>query len=606
MDPCFYDGARGARARARASGTRGTSCRARGASCRARGRSHRPQAGGRSEDYLEYERQMEARYSDDEIQVVEHKHEQYIRNIILNQGNEYNKLIDMGFFSGSHETIQIIELKDCVDYLTHGLSIQFIEDKCTENPVLRKLRESLSLSIFAVTSPERNYLYGPTIRALMKILDFYDILIRSIREIPEYYHKYRYERYVEYCISSGGLFMIPTFASIGATDFLKLRAFPLFPVGLNIKLEFVDEFYQSPIEFFIHDINHSRRMYESNIRDMETKNVDTTDQENVTEYYKQSNDCVKKLMRIINNKINSKGMKAHSKVMKELLHYHGGERAAASLAGGSNPPILIRADQALARPAERAHQVSQIDIPTIVPDGTIVTKPVYHLEMDDYSTIDKSTPIDLGYSQLIKIIVFEITHEDALPMSVDVICSTILRNSGIETDFSRVSPIGKIETSIELGGSILGFVKYKLRNGFFDSVENPLDFVVRHFYRTDKQIAIATQILLAKMCDNVVSNNSPNYERIMINITDKEGLNTPLTEDLLASFMPEILNNEKYGDLTEEDVNKLRLKIGRLAPNEYTGDRPKPVTEQGNLLEKLGTSTRRKRNKTKKKSKRFR
>ena len=519
--------------------------------------------------YLEYERQMNERYSDANIQVVKNKHDAYIRNIIKNQGTEYNKLIEKGFFSGSHETIQIIELKDCVDYLKHGLDIQFIEDKCRENLVLQKLRDSLLCSILAVTvDPESNYLYGPTIRALIKIIDFYDILIRSIKEAQPYYHKYRYERYVEYCISSGGLFIIPTFASIGATDLLKLRAFPLFPVGLNIKLEFVDEYYQTPIEFFIHDINHSRRMYESNISDMEKNRVDKTDQSKVTEYYNQSNACVNKLMSIINNKINSKGQ--------------------------PHP------------------QVSKIDIPTIYPDGTKEKKQAYHLDMDDYSTIVKSTPIDLGYSQLIKIIVFEITHEDALPMREDVICSTILRNSGIETFFPRLSQEGKIKTSIELGGSILGFVKYKLRNGFFDSVEKPLDFVVKHFYRTDKQIAIATQILLAKMCVNVVENNSPDYERIMINITDKEGLNAPLTGDLLKIFMPEILINEKYGDLTETDVNNLRVKNNITTQNLYTGERPKPVTEQGNLLGKLGgknTKRRlklRKRNKTKKKSKRFR
>jgi hypothetical protein len=74
----------------------------------------------------------------------------------------------------------------------------------------------------------------------------------------------------------------------------------------------------------------------------------------------------------------------------------------------------------------------------------------------------------------------------------------------------------------------------------------------------------------------------------MINITDKEGLNIPLTDDLLKTFMPEILSNEKYGDLKENDVNNLRLKNNIRTQNLYTGERPKPVTEQGNLLGKLG------------------
>ena len=303
-------------------------------------------------------------------------------------------------------------------------------------------------------------------------------------------------------------------------------------------------------------------MYESNIIDMEKNGVDKRDQSQVTEYYNQSFGCLKKLMSIMKNTIKSK----------------------------------------------EQPNVSQIFIPTIYPDGSKEFKSVYHLEMDDYSNIDISTPIDLGYSQLIKIIVFEITHEDSLPMREDVICSTILRNSGIETAFPRISQEGKIITSIEQGGSILGFVKYKLRNGFFDSVDNPLDVVVKHFYRTDKQIAIATQILLAKMCGYVVANNSPDYDRIMINITDKEGLNTPVNQELLDKFeeFNSILINEKYGDLTEGDVNKIREKNKIMKPNLYTGDRPKPVTEQGNLLKKLGGKNTKRtrrlalRNKTKK------
>jgi hypothetical protein len=81
---------------------------------------------------------------------------------------------------------------------------------------------------------------------------------------------------------------------------------------------------------------------------------------------------------------------------------------------------------------------------------------------------------------------------------------------------------------------------------------------------------------------------------------------------LLNNFIPEILSDEKYGDLTEEDVNKVREKNNIMTTNLYTGERPKPVTEQGNLLAKLGgknTKRRlalRKMNKTKKKSKRFR
>jgi len=502
------------------------------------------------DEYAEYELQIKNRYSDDKAKELLTKHNAYIRTVISDQGTEYAKLVQMGFFSGSHETVRIPELKECLDYLKHGLDIPLIENKCKENTVLQKVRDSLICSILSVTAnPESNYLYGPTIRVLMKILDFYDIVIRTIKEVPPYYHKYRYERYVEQCISSGGLFLVPTFASIGATDLLKLRAYPLFPIGLNIKLEFVDEFYQTPIEFFVHDINHSRRMYESNLIDIKKNGINIDDQSQVTEYYNGSLKCINKIIDILKNVIKS-----------------------------SDQP-----------------NVKQITVPVLSPDGSRQTKQQNHLDVEDYSTLDISTPIDLGYAQIIKIIVFEITHEDALPMREDVICSTILRNSGIETAFPRLSQEGKVITSIERGGSILGFVKYKLRNGFFDSIDNPLDVVVKHYYRTDKQIAIATQILLSRLCTNTVSNNSPDYNRILINITDKEGLNLPVNKDLLSKYMPEILADQKYGDMTENDVNEMRKKNNIHTQNAYTGDRPAPITEQGNLLAKLGGKTARRR-----------
>jgi hypothetical protein len=501
-------------------------------------------------EYEEYKKQINEHYSAEKIMVIKEKHERYVRNIISNQGVEYNKLVEKGFFLGCHETIQIIELKDCVDYLKHGLDIEIIEKKCRENPILRQLRDSLLCSIFSVTSnDELSYLYGPTIRVLIKILDFYDIIIRSIKEVPPYYHKYRYERYVEFCISFKDLFIFPTFAYIGATDLIKLRPYPLFPVGMTLTLEFVDEYFQTPIEFFIHDINHSRRMIESNISDMLKNGLDIQDQSQVTEYYNQSEACLQKVLDIMKNTIKAK--------------------------------------------EQPQPNVSEIHIPSIAPDGSKSFQRVFHLDIDDYSRVNMSTPIDQGYSQIIKIIVFEITHEDALPMREDVICSTILRNSGIETIFPRLSQEGKVINSIVYGGSILGFVKYKLRNGFFDSLEHPLDIVVKHFYRTDNQIAIATKILLSKLCNNTVTNNSSDDERILINITDKEGLNLPVNEDLIVKFMPEVLADEKYGDLPEAKIYELRTKNNITEENLYTGERPKPVTEQEKLLTKLGGTKKR-------------
>jgi hypothetical protein len=256
----------------------------------------------------------------------------------------------------------IPELKLCIDYLKYGLDIDFINQKCRENSVLEQLRQSLYCSIFAVTSDKENsYLYGSTIRVIMKIIDFYDILIRSIKQVPPYYHKYRYERYVDYCISqaSNGLFMFPTFANIGATDLLKLRCYPMFPIGLSLTLTFVDEYEQTPVEFFIHDINHIRRMFDSNILDMNQKNIDTSNFDDTVLYYNASYQCLKEIFTIINNNTNKKTQ------LTESYEY--------------------------------------INIPKIEMDKSQTDIRIVHLKKDDYSHVINDEPIDLGYSQLIKI-----------------------------------------------------------------------------------------------------------------------------------------------------------------------------------------------------------
>jgi hypothetical protein len=509
-------------------------------------------------EYLDYFKQIKTKYLDKEIQDTIRLHNDYVKNIIDNGKTVYPSL--RTFFEMNPVMTSIPELKLCIDYLKYGLDIDFINQKCHENSVLDQLRQSLYCSIFAVTSDKENsYLYGSTIRVIMKIIDFYDIIIRSVKQVPPYYHKYRYERYVDYCISqaSNGLFMFPTFANIGATDLLKLRCYPMFPIGLSLTMTFVDEYEQSPVEFFIHDINHIRRMFESNILDMNQKNIDISNFDDTVSYYNASYLCLKEIFTIINNNTNKKTQ------LTEGYEY--------------------------------------INIPKIEMDKSQTEIRIVHLKRDDYSNVINDEPIDLGYSQLIKIIVFEITHEDSLPMHKDVICKAILRNSGIETIFPRIDQYGKVIKMVQLGGSILGFVKYKLRYGFFDNINSPIEQIVKIYYRTDKQILIATQILLKKLCREIINIGSNDYYRIIINITDKNGLNKPEHEDHLEKF-PQITNDPIYGDYTEDQVDYIRQSKGILQPNLFTGERPKSIVEQGNLLTKLGGKT----TKNKKKSRHIR
>jgi len=86
---------------------------------------------------------------------------------------------------------------------------------------------------------------------------------------------------------------------------------------------------------------------------------------------------------------------------------------------------------------------------------------------------DTTYSIPKGIKQVIKIILFEIIHEDAQPAYERMICNTILRNAGEAAPFQAIyknpeTGIPNIRRITVPGGGILAFVKYKLRYGFLD------------------------------------------------------------------------------------------------------------------------------------------
>jgi hypothetical protein len=147
--------------------------------------------------------------------------------------------------------------------------------------------------------------------------------------------------------------------------------------------------------------------------------------------------------------------------------------------------------------------------------------------------VDIRKSIELPIRQLIKIILFEICHEDALPLMPDVICNTITRPSGIEVKFPEIIVKDAnlvVEDVIEKGGSILGFVLYKLRYGFFDQPGMISNLIVKKEYRTPEKILEAAFILLNYLnCDITVSK-----EELFSIITDRRGLNKPQHPDIFG------------------------------------------------------------------------
>lgn len=128
------------------------------------------------------------------------------------------------------------------------------------NPHLAAFRR-LTLEQLAATRPQ--YAYAQTIDAIERGVEFFDIVARALHpeKSPPLYHGHRYEYYMHFLSADiDGHVFFPTIAPLGVTDLLKARGVPVSFVGVNTKIERVDGFCQTPYEFFLHDVNHCRRM----------------------------------------------------------------------------------------------------------------------------------------------------------------------------------------------------------------------------------------------------------------------------------------------------------------------------------------------------------
>jgi len=56
-----------------------------------------------------------------------------------------------------------------------------------------------------------------------------------------------------------GFFVIPTTASIGSTDLVKWKALPFGIIQIPFDILYVDRYFQTPLEFLVHDYQHARR-----------------------------------------------------------------------------------------------------------------------------------------------------------------------------------------------------------------------------------------------------------------------------------------------------------------------------------------------------------
>ena len=195
-------------------------------------------------------------------------HENFIKHLQENPIHVYKQLKKRLTMFGVNA--EFPEFKGCVGYCIQELFQNKENTKIIENDVaLKKLIEVFKHSLMSIIIKNRYFFpYAITIRIIEEALQYLDVIIRIKNpKLPNYYHNVRYHTYLNFLIEAApDTILIPTFAILDINYFIKTRCVPIYPVGIVNKPLLTDMYLNTPLEFFIHDIGHGRRLHQETDR----------------------------------------------------------------------------------------------------------------------------------------------------------------------------------------------------------------------------------------------------------------------------------------------------------------------------------------------------
>lgn len=86
----------------------------------------------------------------------------------------------------------------------------------------------------------------------------------STDNYTDIYHSDRYMHYFNFLLEDDEYIIFPSSEPFGFNDLIYFRAYPIGLVGINTHPSFVDGYMNAPMDFFVHDINHTRRFISFN------------------------------------------------------------------------------------------------------------------------------------------------------------------------------------------------------------------------------------------------------------------------------------------------------------------------------------------------------
>lgn len=243
-------------------------------------------------------------------------HHEWIRDLVKNPVDVYADLRKRFALNQGNVDTSVPELLPVIDYVRSQMMLPAMDEKCSSNAALALMRDQLVYKLHHVTIQNGAMCpYAATLRILFEAVGFFDVACRIEKNLSIHFQKKYWYRYEELMCRIPEVIIIPTFDNISATDLMKIRGTPLYFIGVSPDPVYVDEFWQSPLEFLIHDINHAWKMM-----DMDDKFLQKHPEVNRHELMEKSNNFIREYFpNIAIQKIDTEEQRELKKLKKIIL-----------------------------------------------------------------------------------------------------------------------------------------------------------------------------------------------------------------------------------------------------------------------------------------------
>lgn len=460
---------------------------------------------------------------DSKLSIVSSSNESHSINpekrVLKNPLLEYRRFVRRIKVEG--ENASFYEFKPTVDRIEADLiseeTLKFIADK----PVLKYLLEEAVKKIKQVKLEVENdsliskpfagkYPYRSTIQAIYKAIRFFDVVERtkykehpdsqvvektwapgteeSKRLLEPLYHFDRYKYHSFDLISNSEVIFWPTTFNLGFQELIRVRSVPIGFVGVETKTIRVDRHYQTPIDFWYHDVNHVRRMMGYIFRLLKKRNARTEAEKLAV--FQEVDQLIEKLLERV--KLSPKPQKpATFSSTEEEARFNE------SMNAWNNEMALRRLIRITL--FEIVHESALAgDRQSLIEDlrrGPETPQPFEYLSLD-------KDGVGKGIENLEKL------RTDSGNLS---------SGSRKMRKMKKDGPVNVVYMN-DRALSLLSNVMNKIMHGFYDATNDPKSYVVPVEYRTPENLAIAAEHMF-----KLLGQNPPPREQLMDWILSRKG-----------------------------------------------------------------------------------